>query len=433
MKEFSTWIKSENFSIDWLQGIVEIDSFVDLLSALTQVGFHPDQWVYDMDLNTRFYRDTFYYAPAGRDISIQYNAAFYYAVDSEDLYYWHDNKNEEHYIGFTTKFKDKASVGMFSCPDFNHTTDSRYNQHFFIKVTGDGMRFLRDRNLYKPFFKVLRALNFRSSRIDIAFDIYERENGIVDLLNEAFRYEYKVSDIMVTSRMDRCKNLKPYDNLYPDRPNTMSFEFGNHGSNMGMIRLYDKLHQMLYGHNAKVTADYVTDMDYWFRYEVELHNEYASSVFNLILDKYNFNLGPVFACSAAMFFTVRIANWSDSQVYRYSEHVSYSDFLTYIIQNIEFAATFEIQKRSKREDSWRYYVLNMCKVFYAINYCLSNEFIGDIESYIFDGLHSTFADKETLYRCSSFKDFYLKLGADLFSKDDSLISRVEAFNLKDVV
>ena len=432
MKDFSSWIKSENFSVDWLQGIVELDSFVDLLSALTQVGFHPEQWVYDMDLNTRFYRDTFYYAPAGRDIAIQYNAASYYSVESEDHYYWRDHKNDEHMIGFTTKLKDKARLAQFSCPDFNHTSDSRYNQHFFIKVTGDGMRFLRDRFLYVPFFKVLRALNFRASRIDLAFDIYEKDNGIVPLLNAAFRYVPDVSYYMVSTRMDRCSNIVPWDNVYDDRPKTQSFHFGNHGSNMGMIRLYDKLHEMRYGRGKKITSDYVKDIDYWFRYEIELHNKYASSVFNLIVDEYNFNLGPAFACSASMFFSVRIANWSDSNEYRYEEVILYSDFLSYIIQNIEFAEKFEIQKRSKREDSWRLYVLNMCKVFYAINYCLSNEFIGDAEDFIYDGLHRMFADKELTLRCSSFKDYYLKLGNNLFSKDKKLISRCEAFNLKDV-
>lgn len=336
MKDFSTWIKSENFSIDWVQGIVCCDSFIDVISALMQVGFDADQWVYDMDLNTRFYRDTFYYAPAGCDISIQYNALRYTSTTSEDQYYWIDNKGRYHHFGFTTNNKDKARVFQFSCPDFLHINDERYNQHYFIRVTGDGLRYLRQKGLYKPFFKVLRGLNFRCSRIDIAFDIYERDNMIVDLLNTAFRFTPGESDIMVTTRMQRCKNVKLWENVYDDRPSSLGFEFGNHGSNMGMLRLYDKLHECLYGRNSVVTAETVKDLDYWYRFEIEMHNEFAETIFNNVVDKYDFGLGPAFAICSSLFFKVRYANWNDKTVSRYELHDVYELFLTYIIQNIDF-------------------------------------------------------------------------------------------------
>lgn len=90
-------------------------------------------------------------------------------------------------------------------------------------------------------------------------------------------------------------------------------------------------------------------------------------------------------------------------------------------------------KRSKREDSWRYYVLNMCKVFFAIHQCLSREFVVDIDEFFSDGRFRFFADKLICNNCSSFRDYYLDLGADLYYKDEKLISRCEAFRLGEVV
>lgn len=436
MKYNFDWVKSENFSLDWLQGHFEVSSLTDIFSAFSEIGFDADSFVYYYDMNSRFYRDTFTYAPAMGDIRIMYNAMEKDWHSASDPFMWTDSNNVDHRIALHSKAYCKYELQNFMLPSFEVTDREELNQHFYLSVSGDGLRFLRKENLYIPFLKVLRAFDFHCTRLDIALDIYDKDNGLVNLIDEAFMYVDGQSETMVTTYMQRSKNIRRYTNTYGfDRPNpnTFALSFGNHGSSSGMLRIYDKLHEMLYGNNSRVTKNYVSDIDYWYRYELEAHNDFAWNLFNYIIDECEFNLAPAFVLISDRLFKLRIANWNDTHHERYEIHDFYAAFLTHIIQNIEFADKLEIQTRTKREDSWRLYVLNMCKVFFAINKCLASEWIDDVSNFVEKGSTSFEYDVDLKMKCSSFKDYYLKLGSELYYKDDDLISRVEAFNLRDVI
>lgn len=426
------WVKSEHLSLDWLQGWFLTSSLTDIFAALTEIGFDADQFVYYYDMNTRFYRDTFSYAPALGDIRIMYNSITKEWHSAEDPFLWSDSKFVDHKISLHSKKNVKYKLENIMLPAFEPTDDESYNQHFYISVSGDGLRYLRENNLYVPFLRVLRLFDFHCTRLDIALDIYDEKNGIVDLIDRSFMFEKDVSDTMVTTHMSRCSNIRRYTNAYPDRRNSFALSFGDHGSFSGMFRLYDKLHEMLFGPSSRITKEYVKDLNYWYRFELEAHSDFAWSLFNYIVDECEFNLAPSFVLISDRLFKLRTANWSDSTTSRYEINEFYASFLSYIIQNIEFADKFEILKRDKREDGWRLYVLNMAKVFYAINYCLSREFVSDIESFVTSGYASFANDLDYKLKCSSFKDYYLLLGKDLFINDDTLKSKCDIFNLRDL-
>lgn len=424
------YVKSENISMDWLQGHLNASSLVDLLIAFSEIGFSPDGFSYLAGFNTRFYRNTFTYEPCFGDIRIMYNASSLDILNGR--YVWTDGKLVDHVITINDKCHIPGEV--LSVPSFFVTDREELNQHFYISVSGDGLRYLRSEGLYFDFLRVLRSFDFQCTRLDIALDIYDRDNDIVPLIDSAFAYEEGSSEVMVTTNMNRHKNYVRFGNLpYRDykKDDTFNLAFGNHGSNSGMLRLYDKLHEMLFGKNAAVTSPYVDNIDYWYRFELEAHNDLSRNLFNYIIDELKYNLAPAFAIISERLFRVRVANWSDHSYDRYEYHSVYQSFLSHMIQNIELVSKFEVIKRPKRVDSWRYYVLNMSKVFYAINYCLSRSFIDELEH--FTELNSQIFDKdrELVFRCDSFKEYYLQLGASQFMQDNKLIERCRAFSLHD--
>lgn len=152
---------------------------------------------------------------------------------------------------------------------------NKVNPFILISLSGDAIRFLGSDSL-KSLIKFLHKNEFRCTRLDLAIDCYDKDNPIVPLMQEAFSNFIcpSVGDVTLKTQMARTpKNYQHYVNVEP-KTGVVSHNYvlGNHGSSHGMLRLYDKRFECLYGRNAKFGPELVGDREYWYRCELELHN-----------------------------------------------------------------------------------------------------------------------------------------------------------------
>lgn len=152
---------------------------------------------------------------------------------------------------------------------------SNKNPFILISLSGDAIRFVGSETLQK-LIKLLSEHRFYCTRLDLAADIYDSENPLVPLLQEAFSNFMcpQPGDVTVKAQLKRDpNNFKEIVNTDPKTgAKSINYTLGNHGSSHGMLRLYDKRLESLYGRNRKIGAEMVGDRDYWWRLELELHN-----------------------------------------------------------------------------------------------------------------------------------------------------------------
>lgn len=181
----------------------------------------------------------------------------------------------------------------FLC-DMNHN-----NSGIFISISGDGIRYLssiggEQTALCKLLFFLYKN-GFKATRFDTYCDILDKDNVIIPHIQEAFEYvgREQVGKPCISTRLRRTgtsynQNFKKFTLRDENNDEFTNIQIGNHGSTLGMCRVYNKLVEVmekrLSDFSERIFEQYEVD-GYWYRMEYEMHKENAAQCFNALMER----------------------------------------------------------------------------------------------------------------------------------------------------
>lgn len=242
-------------------------------------------------------------------------------------------------LTFAFNRDDSCDNYMAAFDDYMTASLSHQNAGILVSFSGDAIRYLGN----DTFTKVLRYLHVQGTkctRIDYALDFFDKDNDIVPLMQEgcANFMNPRTRDITVSGKIKRTpSNFQCYINAYKGEDSTVNYTLGNHGSDHGMFRLYDKRFEIMYGRHRQRSEELLQGRDYWYRAEIELHNSkdywWADSSFHNLVEN-DFNIYASIGSAFDDWFSFKILVYSNR-----SEFDSLSDwdnFISDLIQTIHF-------------------------------------------------------------------------------------------------
>lgn len=212
------------------------------------------------------------------------------------------------------------------------------NSGILFELTGDAIRYLGSDSLTR-ILRILHKMNCKCTRIDYALDFFDRDNDIVPLLQEACSNFMNpgTRDITISGKIKRTpSNFSCYINAYPGADSTINYTLGNHGSDHGMFRLYDKQFETLYGRNRSRAAELMKGDGYWYRAEIELHNGmvlWADDSFHQFVEN-DFNIYSAIGNAFDMWFAVKIRDFASNSIY--SDVDEWNIFIADLVNTIHF-------------------------------------------------------------------------------------------------
>lgn len=232
-------------------------------------------------------------------------------------------------------------------------SDTHNNKGILFELTGDAIRYLGS-DVLKHILTYIHSLGTKCTRIDYALDFFDKDNEIVPLMQEGCKNFMNPipNEVTVSGKIKRSPtNIMIYLNCYPriDKKKfealnlpipvieeSINYNLGNHGSDHGMFRLYDKQYETLYGRNKSRASELMKGNGYWYRAELELHNgtdvPWANDSFhNLVVN--DFQLYSVIGHTFDMWFAFKIRDFKSS---KHSSCVVWDEFISELIATIHF-------------------------------------------------------------------------------------------------
>lgn len=317
-----------SFTFDWFTGILDCDNVAEFLLGL-------------VDIDDRFSLDNFFAHKFGL---YNYSFRIMLAGMPSISFAWNPDYNSTRSLyNFSTVPKIDKSTGevlvdgrIVSCD-----VKSIQNPGLFISISGDGLRFLGDDTVQK-LFKYFYDFGVRSTRLDIACDIKDRDNFIIPMLQEAFSHacSYEPGDLVLhaphhqhTKFSTTLISRTQYDSLRHQF--VTNWQLGDHGSNFGMFRMYDKYFEVAFGRHSDRAKEMLIGIDYWERLECELHQYAAQQLFNEIMSS---DLSIKVAFASAFGSLIRVAQGKSSGYHRSQlpTDQQFEEFLTWLGENVHF-------------------------------------------------------------------------------------------------
>lgn len=235
------------------------------------------------------------------------------------------------------------------------------NSGILFELTGDAIRYLGSDSL-KRILRILHKMRCKCTRIDYALDFFDKDNDIVPLLQEACSNFMNpgTRDITISGKIKRTpSNFSCYINAYPGADSTINYTLGNHGSDHGMFRLYDKQFETLYGRNRSRAAELMKGDGYWYRAEIELHNGmvlWADDSFHQFVEN-DFNIYSAIGNAFDMWFAVKLRDKASDTTY--SDVEEWNIFIADLVNTIHFVQLVHQKYVSKdMEYAWNQIVHN---------------------------------------------------------------------------
>lgn len=170
----------------------------------------------------------------------------------------------------------------------------RTNYGVLVSVSGDGCRYLNSLipDGMRVFMEFLTKYNPHCTRIDIACDFLDKDNGVVPMIQEYAHgaYDRENSKIEFTCGLSRDKSdYCQIFNVYDKDVNgfTENVQIGTHRSEKGLLRLYNKKVEVQNSRLSSFSEDVFKSYnvsDYWYRLEY-VCKSFAPSVFDCVVNK----------------------------------------------------------------------------------------------------------------------------------------------------
>ena len=289
--------------VDWFRGIVPIDDVREFCVHLEQIDarLKLDNFVYD-----------------GRSM-LNFKKRFCH-IDVPSLTFAFNPVDE------------LDDTCLFANPNHN-------NKHILFSLSGDAIRYLGHESL-KTLLFWLHSVGVKTTRFDIALDFYNPDDDIVWIMLEGCKNFIAPSKLALTvnSKLKRDPvNWKCYINRYVDGTESYGYDIGNHGSDHGMFRIYDKKYETLYGRNRSRSQEMLNGRDFWYRAELELHRspcvEWAQRALDYLIQS-DFNLYAVFGQAISEFISFEFI--IDTQARKFTDSETWNQFINDLITNIHF-------------------------------------------------------------------------------------------------
>lgn len=258
--------KLYKFGIDWLNGVCHLeDNFYDFVSCLGKI--HKDLDIVNWSLcETGMYNYKRRFMYRGRPIiQIAYNP-------------------------LTPDVSETVELVDLECN----------NKGIFVSISGDGIRLLSHLNCLEDVLKYFKSIGFKASRLDVYMDCLDSANPYVDHFTNAFKnfFTDAVGKPNVRTRLNRTqKNLRQFRMVDSNNKVYYNTELGTHSSNFGMFRLYNKMEELKCGrlseYSEHMIKEYCQCSDYWWRFEYEVHKDFAGQLFDQI-DLDNFSMSSAY-------------------------------------------------------------------------------------------------------------------------------------------
>lgn len=323
-------LSKNDYTIDYLSGIVPtpfVSRFFDALVAIDhRLGFnHFVRW----STGINFYNNRFCL-----------NDQSYFVVAFNEPGY--DESKPFDYLDTDT---------------FLATMREGSNSGIYLSISGDGLRYIGN-EVTEILFQYLYSMNFKCTRIDIACDVYDPDNPYVPHLQEAlanvyFQRGFVPGEFSFTTNLSRAQgNIRKFSNVDNIRdkellkkigvevsPNcfeTINYTWGRKDSTKCQFRLYDKWLEVATSRRLKAVAeDMLSELpsNYWYRFEYEMHKQYAFDIFNALALGTVTVPGAFAQCAEDCFFPVLCGYGKLQEFSRMSRSDIWQDF-------IELAAFF---------------------------------------------------------------------------------------------
>lgn len=213
------------------------------------------------------------------------------------------------------------------------------NSGILVSLSGDAIRYLGADSL-RLLLQLFHFYDVKCTRIDYALDFYDPENLIVPLMQEGCKNFLNpgTRDVTVSGKIKRCtSNWQCFLNEAPGYPTTFNYTLGNHGSDHGMFRLYDKFFEVSYGRHSDRADELLQGHQYWYRAEIELHNAKDAwwaneSFYNLV--KNDFNIYAIIGYAFDMWFAFKVKRFESNSLY--DDIDLWNEFVSELVSNIHF-------------------------------------------------------------------------------------------------
>ena len=169
----------------------------------------------------------------------------------------------------------------------------RTNYGVLVSVSGDGCRYLNSLipDGMRVFMEFLTKYNPHCTRIDMACDFLDKDNGVVPLIQKYAdcAYDREKAEIDFTCNLQRksgfCTAFLVYDE--DEKAFTKNVQVGTRQSEKGLLRLYNKKVEIKTGRLSKVSDEIFKQYgvsDYWYRLEY-VCKSFAPHVFDCVINK----------------------------------------------------------------------------------------------------------------------------------------------------
>lgn len=173
-----------------------------------------------------------------------------------------------------------------------------------VSISGDGCRYINSLH-DNGFFDLLKAFapfNPHCTRIDVACDIFDKDNQLVPMLQTFCDYAYDRENALIDFNCNL--NRKPgwvtanlvYDDVVKDF--TRNITIGGRSSTKGTLQLYNKRMEVLSGRLSDVSDAILNALgnpDYWWRLEYRCKS-FAQKVYDTLAQ--SGNIYQTFLCAA---------------------------------------------------------------------------------------------------------------------------------------
>lgn len=238
----SNWQDSVRFSCDWCNVRVDCEYLAVFLDDIARhvPGFDPAELV-ELSKGQNFYARTWSYAPAG------YSAITFSCSPDENG-------------------KIRTEGGEVSLP-----------YGILVSISGDGCRFLQNlcKDGLKKLLAVCREYSHFCTRLDMAMDLFDRDNPIVPLFQEFAKHAYNTDPGGIATR-GRINRSDDYVRIMPvydrdEKKYTENVYIGDRSCSLGHCIVYNKKVEIRQGRLSSIADDILDNVgmtdNYWYRVE----------------------------------------------------------------------------------------------------------------------------------------------------------------------
>lgn len=204
-----------------------------------------------------------------------------------------------------------------------------------ISISGDGCRYISSlhKNGFSHLLQALKPFNPHCSRIDIACDIFDKDNMLVPMIQTFADFAYDRENALydLNCNLKRGKDFCTFFSVYDDivKNFTRNITIGGRSCKKGTLQLYNKrveVESSRLSEHSEAILNAVGNPDYWWRLEYRCKS-YAHKVFMNLMESQSIYSAFLEAANGFGMFVVPIYS---NQINKAENCVEWVSFLAFV-------------------------------------------------------------------------------------------------------